>query len=89
MDDLDYKDLKKYARICGKTLSQTHARSDEDTGTMEGEAEKRILSSINPTLFVDDIARFAKKAAKQIYKDYKLFQKDHKIGAFNFVRDSQ
>ncbi|MCB0192905.1 MAG: DUF2252 family protein [Anaerolineae bacterium] len=85
VDDLDYDGLKEYARICGKTLSQTHARSDEDTGVMEGDAEKRILATIQPDLFIADVTRFAKAAAKRIYGDYKLFKEDHAMGAFNFV----
>ncbi|HMB89343.1 MAG TPA: DUF2252 family protein [Rhodothermales bacterium] len=85
LEDLDVSEMKTYARICGKTLAQTHARSDEDTGIMEGDAEKRILSSISPDIFVDDITRFAKTAAKRLYRDYKLFKEDHKLGAFTFV----
>lgn len=85
VDDLDYDELKEYAYICGMTLSQTHARSDEDTGIMEGDAEKTILSSVNPDIFTADVVRFAKVAAKRLYKDHKLFQKDHALGAFNFV----
>lgn len=88
VDDLDYKELKRYAQICGQTLSQTHARSDEDTGILAGDAEKRILASINQDLFVDDIVRFGKTAAKRVYKDFKSFRKDHKIGAFDFVKHS-
>lgn len=85
VDDLDYGELKTYASICGKTLSQTHARSDEDTGVMEGDAEKRILSTIQPELFIADVTRFAKAAAKRIYRDHKLFKQDHALGAFTFV----
>ena len=69
-------------------MAQTHARSDEDTGIMEGDAEKRILTSINPDVFVDDMVRFAGFAADRIYKDYEIFQKDHKLGAFEFVKQS-
>ena len=85
VDDLDKKELKDYAHICGRTLAQTHARSDEDTGIMEGDAEKRILSSIMPEVFIDDVVRFSEMAAKRIHKDYKLFKKDLKLGAFKFL----
>ena len=89
MDDLGKKKLKRYARICGRVLAQAHARSDEDTGIMEGDAEKRILGAINPGLFYADIVRFAETAADRIYEDYKLFKKDHAKGAFSFVDKSQ
>lgn len=85
VDDLDKKELKAYAHICGRTLAQTHARSDEDTGIMEGDAEKRILSSIIPDVFVDDVVRFSQMAAKRIQKDFKLFKADLKLGAFRFL----
>ncbi|MCA9973924.1 MAG: DUF2252 family protein [Anaerolineales bacterium] len=85
VDDLDKKELKRYAHICGRTLAQTHARSDEDTGIMEGDAEKRILSAIIPEVFIDDVVRFAQTAAKRIQKDYELFQADLKLGAFEFL----
>jgi uncharacterized protein (DUF2252 family) len=89
-DDIDVDDLSKeefldYATICGKTLSQTHARSDEDTGVMEGDAEERILSSLRPTVFVDDVVRFAEAATRRLYADFKVFKKDHQLGVFNFV----
>ena len=86
IEDLDLDDFIDYATICGTTLSQTHARSDEDTGIMKGNAEEKILSSIQPQVFIDDMRRFAKKAAKRIEKDYKLFKKDHKMDAFNISK---
>ncbi len=85
VDELGKKKLKRYAHICGQTLAQTHARSDEDTGIMEGNAEKRILSSIYPQVFIDDVVRFSEMAAKRVYKDYELFTKDLELGAFKFL----
>lgn len=85
VDDLDKGELKRYAHVCGRALAQTHARSDEDTGVMEGDAEKRILSSIIPEVFSDDVIRFAQTGAKRVKKDYKLFKKDLKLGAFEFL----
>ena len=84
-EDLGKKQFKKYARVCGKTLAQTHARSDQDTGVMDGNAEEEILQSIIPHVFVDDMVRFAHRAAKRIVKDHQLFQKDYDIGAFDFM----
>jgi len=85
VDDLDEDEMQEYAKICGETLAQTHARSDEDTGILEGDAEARILSSIEPDIFCDDVARFARATAKRLKQDYKAFKRDHKLGAFRFV----
>lgn len=84
VDDLDEDEMQTYAAICGRTLAQAHARSDEDTGVMEGQAEIKILKSIHPELFREDVVRFAKAAAKRLKKDWKLFKKDHALGAFQF-----
>jgi hypothetical protein len=78
--------METYARICGQVLAQTHARSDEDTGAMEGEAETRILAAIEPAIFTDDVLRFAKAAAKRVCQDYEAFREDHALGAFSFFR---
>ena len=84
--DLDEKDFKSYASICGVVLSQTHARSDKDTGiSEENNIEKEILSSINPDVFIKDTVRFGKVAAKRIYKDHNLFKKDMKIGVYKTI----
>lgn len=88
-DDIDVGDLSKgelktYADICGRALAQTHARSDQATGIMEGDAEKRILTSITRKLFCYDVVDFAESAAKRVYADHKLFKKDHALGAFSF-----
>ena len=55
---------------------------------MEGDAEKKILESVNRRVFCDDVVRFAEDAAKRIYKDHKLFKKDHELGVFEFLHDS-
>ncbi len=86
IDELDKKGMREYAEICGQTLAQTHARSDEDAGVSNNEAENQILESVNPDLFIDDITRFAHSSYKRIKLDYKLFRKDHQLGAFNFRR---
>ena len=89
VDGLDADGLTEYADICGRTLAQPHARSDEDTGVMEGNAEEKILSSIKPKLFADDVVRFAQRAAHRIVKDWKLFKKDHALGAFEFLHSGE
>ena len=82
---LDEEEMQAYAHICGKTLAQAHARSDEDTGLTEGSAEATILASISPRVFKADVTRFADMAADRIEVDYKAFLKDHAKGAFQFV----
>lgn len=87
VEDLDYDEFCEYADICGRALAQTHARSDEDTGIMAGNAEQRILSSVEPKLFKADVVQFAHSASKRLKKDWKMFKKDRKLGAFNFYSD--
>jgi uncharacterized protein (DUF2252 family) len=85
LQSLSRSELREYAHICGTTLAQVHARSDEDTGAMKGQAETRILESIRPTLFRGDVVRFAEEAARGVYRDYAFFSRDHKKGAFQFM----
>lgn len=82
--DLDLDAMVEYAHICGQALAQPHARSDADTGIMEGNAEKRILSSIIPELFCRDVTEFAEFAADRIYADHAMFREDHASGAFRY-----
>lgn len=91
-DDIDVDDLgksqwRKYSNICGRTLAIAHARCDEDTGLMKGDAEKTILGSVRREVFTCDLIRFAEVAAKRLYQDYRAFRKDHQKGAFQFVDD--
>jgi uncharacterized protein (DUF2252 family) len=86
VDDLDAADMKRYARLCGQVLAQTHARSDEDTGAMQGQAETRILTAIEPVIFTDDVLGFAKAATKRVCRDYDALREDHALGAFSFFR---
>jgi uncharacterized protein (DUF2252 family) len=82
---LKQKECKRYAAICGQVLAQAHARSDEDTGILEGNAEEAILSALIPRVFIADVVRFAEVAADRIEADHKAFAKDHGKGAFQFV----
>ena len=88
VEDLSASELKTYAAICGRALAQPHARSDEDTGIMDGDAEKRILQSIQADVFCDDVIDFAEHASKRIYADYALFRRDHALGVFQFLHDA-
>lgn len=88
VDDLDADELVEYAHICGQVLSQTHARSDQDTGIMEGNAEERILATIDPQIFCADVGRFAHTAAKRLKQDFKAFKADHALGIFTFYHQA-
>jgi hypothetical protein len=88
VEDLSQGDLMTYAAICGRTLAQPHARSDKDTGIMEGDAEKRILQSIKAEVFCDDVIDFAESASRRIYADYALFQRDQALGVFSFLHNA-
>lgn len=82
LDDLGKKDFCEYASICGHTLAQAHARSDEDTGLTDGNAEAEILDYIQPDLFCFDMQCFAECAAKSLKRDFKLFKQDLQAGAY-------
>jgi uncharacterized protein (DUF2252 family) len=84
VDDLDADTLRDYAEICGRVLAQSHARSDEDTGIMEGNAEAAILATLTPKVFRADMIRFGEYAADRICADHKGFKKDFAKGAFKF-----
>lgn len=86
LDELSSKTFRKYARVCGKALAQTHARSDTHTGlTEEHGTESAILDSVVPEVFINDMVRFAKSSAHRVLTDHKLFKKDFKAGAFRFT----
>ena len=85
LDDLSGKQWKKYARICGRSLAQAHALSDE-AGLVDHDIEPEILASIGPReLFVDDIISFADDAAQRVREDHEHFRADHELGAFRFI----
>ncbi|MEZ4237838.1 MAG: DUF2252 family protein [Myxococcota bacterium] len=86
LEDLDFGEWKEYAEICGGVVAQAHARSDEDTGVLEGNAEEAILGSVSHAVMVDDLVRFAEETAKRHKRDWKAFRKDHALGAFADVR---
>ena len=81
---LDLDAMVSYAHVCGQALAQPHARSDAETGIMEGSAETRILSSIQPELFCGDVVEFAEAAARRVYADLAMFREDHATGAFRY-----
>jgi hypothetical protein len=82
ISDLSYSDFLEYATVCGKVVAQTHARSDQDGGLEADNIEDQIMNSVDHGLFIKDVTRFAKVATKRILRDYKLFTKDYKMGAF-------
>lgn len=72
--ELGTDDMATYAGVCGHALAQPHARSDEETGIMEGSAEERISSSVAPDLFCADVVEFAEIAAERVHADHRLFR---------------
>ncbi len=88
VDDLNVKAMRDYAEVCGRTLAQSHARADEDTGVGEGEAERAILESVQPAVLVDDVCRFAVAATHRVERDFALFCADHALGAFRITGGS-
>ncbi|MCH1868092.1 DUF2252 family protein [Nocardioides sp. CFH 31398] len=89
-DSIDLADLSKsewcdYADICGRTLAQSHALSDE-SGLIDHDAEPEILAAIGPVpLFVDDVLRFAQEAADRVRTDHAHFRADHALEAFTAI----
>lgn len=82
LDDLSSKQWRKYAAICGASLAQAHANSDE-SGLVDHDVEPAILDAVgNRELFVDDVLRFAEAAADRVAADHALFRADHALGAF-------
>ncbi len=84
-DDLSSSQWPEYARICGRTLAQAHALSDE-AGVVDHDIEPAVLSAIGPReLFVQDVVAFAEEAADRVEADHEFFKADHALGAFRNV----
>ncbi len=82
-DDLSDKQWVTYARICGGSLAQAHALSDE-SGLVDHDVEPEVLAAIEPErLFVDDVVAFAVEAAARVFADHEHFRADHALGAFS------
>jgi len=86
VEDLDVEAMCDYADTCGRVLAQAHARADEDSGLPGEDAERSILESVQPAVFVDDVGRFALAAVDRLERDHALFCADHALGAFNILR---
>lgn len=85
LDDLSKKTWKRYARICGAALAQSHALSD-DLGQLDYDIEPSIAAAASPReLFVADMQRFAEEAADRLIADHALFREDHAMDAFNSI----
>ncbi|MDQ2756032.1 MAG: DUF2252 domain-containing protein [Actinomycetota bacterium] len=85
LDDLSGKQWRTYARICGQSLAQAHALSDE-AGLVDHDIEPDILAAVGShELFVDDIICFADEAAERVRADHQHFRADHEMGAFRAV----
>ncbi len=85
LDDLSAKQWRKYARVCGASLAQSHALSDE-AGLLDHDVEPDVLAAIGPEdLFVRDIVGFAWEAQERVRADHAHFRADHRLGAFDQV----
>ncbi len=85
LEDLSTKDWKRYAEICGGSLAQSHALSDE-AGLVDHDVEPDVLAAIGPEqLFVEDIVQFAEEALTRVRADHASFRADHERGAFSQV----
>lgn len=85
LDDLSTSDWIDYARICGGSLAQSHALSDE-AGLVDHDIEPDVLAAIgNEDLFVRDVVAFAQEAQQRIREDHEHFRADHDMDAFSQV----
>ncbi len=85
LDELSPKQWRTYARICGESLAQSHALSDE-AGLVDHDIEPDVLAAIGPEdLFVTDLVAFAAEAADRVRADHAYFRADHALGAFRWV----
>lgn len=85
LEDLSPKQWRTYARICGESLAQSHALSDE-AGLVDHDIEPDVLAAIGPEdLFVTDLVSFAAEAADRVRADHASFRADHALGAFRWV----
>ena len=85
LDELSKKTWRKYAAVCGRSLAQSHALSDE-AGLLDHDIEPDIIAAIGPTdLFVNDIVEWAMESADRHREDHRHFRRDHELGAFAAV----
>ena len=85
LDELSDKQWRKYAAICGASLAQSHALSDE-AGLVDHDIEPDVLEAIGPEeLFVQDIVEYAAEAADRVRADHRHFRSDQELGAFAMV----
>ena len=50
------------------------------------EAEKAILGSAHPTLFLDDVKQFIATTARRVLRNWELSRTDHVLSAFEFYQ---
>lgn len=85
LDELSPQQWRAYARVCGASLAQSHALSDE-AGLLDHDIEPDILAAVGPEeLFVEDLLEFAVESAARVRRDHAFFRADHELGAFRFV----
>ena len=85
LGDLSKSEWKAYAAICGRSLSHSHAMSDE-SGLLDYDVEPAILAAAGADdLFIDDIVQFSAEAADRVRQDHEYFRADHQLGAFRSI----
>ncbi|MEN8704957.1 MAG: DUF2252 family protein [Nocardioides marinisabuli] len=85
LDGLSDKQWRKYAGICGASLAQSHALSDE-AGLVDHDIEPDVLEAIGPEdLFVQDVVEYAAEAFDRVRADHRHFRSDQELGAFEMV----
>ncbi len=85
LDELSPKQWRTYAEICGASLAQSHALSDE-AGLVDHDVEPDVVAAVGPEqLFVEDIVEFATESADRVRADHVHFRADHALGAFGSV----
>ncbi|NLZ57017.1 MAG: DUF2252 domain-containing protein [Corynebacterium sp.] len=82
----DEKDLKKYAKVCGRVLGIQHVRADgalQQVSTSPKEPlAQRITAAASSEVFRADTEEFAVDYLKRINRDFELFREDLGRGAF-------
>lgn len=85
LDELSWAQWRDYAAICGGSLAQSHALSD-DAGLVDHDVEPDVVDAVGPEdLFVEDVVAFAEEAADRVRADHEHFRADHALGAFASV----
>ncbi|MFH1808870.1 MAG: DUF2252 family protein [Pseudomonadota bacterium] len=76
VEDGDSASLRQYARSCGEALALSHARCADH-------AEDRILDSLEPDRFTDEVVVQARELANKVVDDHARFVQLRRDGVFD------